>query len=73
MALLKIDMQANGSAKDFVKYSKQILLSVTIVLVSLFERKTVNEILSAIWYHLYNLKNPKNTNGGVLLLVKLQA
>ena len=27
----------------------------------------------AIWYHLYNLKNVKNTNGGVLLLVKLQA
>ena len=73
MALLKIDMQANGSAKDFVKYSKQILLSVTIALVSPFERITVNEMLSAIWYHLYNLKNLKNTNGGVLLLVKLQA
>ena len=29
--------------------------------------------LCAIWYHLYNLKNLKNTNGGVLLLVKLQA
>ena len=27
----------------------------------------------AIWYHLYNLKNVKNTNGGVLILVKLQA
>ena len=27
----------------------------------------------AIWYHLYNLKNVKNTQGGVLLLVKLQA
>ena len=26
-----------------------------------------------IWYHLYNLKNVKNTYGGVLLLVKLQA
>ena len=26
-----------------------------------------------IWYHLYNLKNVKNTHGGVLLLVKLQA
>ena len=26
----------------------------------------------AIWYHLYNLKNMKNTNGGVLILVKLQ-
>ena len=27
----------------------------------------------AIWYHLYNLKNVKNTQGGVLILVKLQA
>ena len=27
----------------------------------------------ALWYHLYNLKNMKNTHGGVLLLVKLQA
>ena len=27
----------------------------------------------AILYHLYNLKNVKNTHGGVLLLVKLQA
>ena len=26
----------------------------------------------AIWYNLYNLKNVKNTHGGVLLLVKLQ-
>ena len=23
-----------------------------------------------IWYHLYNLKNVKNTHGGVLILVK---
>ena len=27
----------------------------------------------SIWYHLYNFKNVKNTHGGVLLLVKLQA
>ena len=27
----------------------------------------------ASWYHLYNLKNVKNTRGGVLILVKLQA
>ena len=26
-----------------------------------------------IWYHLYNLKNVKNTHGRVLILVKLQA
>ena len=27
----------------------------------------------AICYHLYNFKNVKNTHGGVLILVKLQA
>ena len=27
----------------------------------------------AIWYHLRNLKSVKNTHGGVLLYVKLQA
>ena len=27
----------------------------------------------AIWYHLQKIKNVKNTNGGVLLLVKWQA
>ena len=26
----------------------------------------------ATWYHLYNLKNMKNTHEGVLILVKLQ-
>ena len=26
----------------------------------------------AIWYHLHNLRNVKNTHAGVLLLVKLQ-
>ena len=30
-------------------------------------------MLCAIQYHLYNLRNVKNTHGGVLLLVKLQA
>ena len=27
---------------------------------------------SEVWYHLYNLKNVKNTHWGVLLLLKLQ-
>ena len=30
-------------------------------------------MIYAIWYHLHNLKNVKNSHGGVLLLVKLQA
>ena len=32
-----------------------------------------HEMLCAIWYHLYNFKNIKNTRGEVLLLAKLQA
>ena len=27
----------------------------------------------AVWYHLYKLKNVKNTHGGVSILVKLEA
>ena len=30
-------------------------------------------MLCTIWHHLHNLKNVENTNGGELLLVKLQA
>ena len=29
-------------------------------------------MLCAIWYHYYNLKNVRNTHGGLLHLVKLQ-
>ena len=39
----------------------------------LVQQQHINKTLSAIWYHLYNLKNVKNTLEGVLLLVKLQA
>ena len=28
-------------------------------------------MLSATWYHLHNLKNVKNTHGGVILLLTL--
>ena len=31
------------------------------------------KILCEIWYYLYNLKNERNTHGGVSLLVTLQA
>ena len=34
--------------------------------------RNIYMMLCAIWYHLYNLKNLKNTHGGVLLLLKLQ-
>ena len=40
-----------------------------------FRRSLVPDlmIIYAIWYHLYNLKNVKNTHEGVLYLAKLQA
>ena len=42
-------------------------------LVVFFQRCSyVAQMLCAIWYHLYNLKNVKNAYGGVLALVKLQ-
>ena len=33
----------------------------------------INVVRCAIWYHLYSLKNVKNTHGGMLILVTLQA
>ena len=41
------------------------------ILGAIFSLKIV--MRCAIWYHLYNLRNMKNTHEGVLLLVKLQA
>ena len=38
-----------------------------------YEKSEIYVMRCAIWYHLYNLKNVKNTDGRVLLLVKLQA
>ena len=37
------------------------------------ELKTLNETACIIWYRLYNLKKVKNTHGGVILLVNVQA
>ena len=36
-------------------------------------KKKTDVMLCAIQYHLYNLKNVKNTHVGVLLLINLQA
>ena len=33
----------------------------------------MSRVAYVVWYHFYNLKNVKNTHGGVLLLEKLQA
>ena len=33
----------------------------------------IHVVRCTTWYHLYNLKYVRNTHGGVLILVKLQA
>ena len=35
--------------------------------------KSATFVTRVIWYRMYNFKNVKNSHGGVLLLVKLQA
>ena len=40
------------------------------MIASIFERNFY-VVGCEIWYHLYNLKNVKNTYGGVLILVKV--
>ena len=52
---------------------KEIMSITRISLRSSHLRKNKFVMFCAIWYHLYNLKNVKNTHGRVLLLVKLQA
>ena len=66
-AVRKIDLVFNNFVAQLTKYSPHLW---TIVPCS-FE-VSLNETLCAIWYHLYNLKNIKNTHVGVLPLVKLQ-
>ena len=41
--------------------------------IAVCDNKGIYVMLYVIWHHLQNLKNMKNTHGGVLLLVKLQA
>ena len=55
---------------------KNVIIQVTYFLngsmVNFFNVILLHVMLCPIWYHLHSLKNVKNTDGGVLLLVKLQ-
>ena len=51
----------------YFKYQTSQNCSITMLVVS------IRVMPCAIWYHLCNLKNVKNTHGGLLLLVEMQA
>ena len=52
---------------------KKMLIAERYELSRIHIRILINVMHCAIWYHMYNLKNVKNTNRGVLILVKLHA
>ena len=56
------------SGKTVFQFEKLALKKFGKFLMIIRDLKTY-EMLCAIWYHLYNLKNMKNTRAGVLLLV----
>ena len=62
---------------DFVNkpqwFSSTRCCKMTAEILSLAEPCNIYVMRCAIWYHLHNFKNVKNTHGGVLTLVKLQA
>ena len=55
---------------NFLKVTKETPMG---TLPKLNAHKSSYVMRCVIWYRLYNLKNVKNSHGGVLLLVKLQA
>ena len=65
--------------QDKFKDNKNELRSTKILLATVDCNRLLNNnntsfvMRCAIWYHLYNFKNMKNTHGGVSILVKLQA
>ena len=63
----------NVCHKSYACISNQMIYDT--VTVYCFLQKLLKEYVMhcSIWYHLYSLKNVKNTHGGVLILVKLQA
>ena len=69
-ALINYDNTTGKLFAVFVKGSSLTLLGASVLPSSKFESggrrvKYTYVIRCAIWYHLYNLKNVKNTHGGV--------
>ena len=57
----------------FTYYRRNMLTNRHLLGEHILKIRSVHVMRCAIWYHLDNFQNVKNTHGGVLLLVKLQA
>ena len=78
---IKIQMRSMSKPK-FYRVIQILLINIAIYFpfllcnpgcLNYYWKKYISVMCCAILYHLYNLKNVKNTHGGMLLLVKLQA
>ena len=63
----QVRIAALQSSLIYFKYQTSQNCSITMLVVS------IRVMPCAIWYHLCNFKNVKNTHGGLLLLVEMQA
>ena len=72
-ALLYLRIFRKGWIRNQIFFNKNLIIGF-----EFFSYKTISsyhtlgKMLCAIWFHLHNLKNVKNTNGRVVLSVKLQ-
>ena len=57
----------------YLKHARERGNEKSLILDTIFENLATFMMRCAIWYHLYNFENVKNTHGGVLILVKLEA
>ena len=61
-------------AKQYFSFLQRLLTKVLVIERKAFSVMDIFPVMRrSVWYHLSNFKNVKNTHGGVLTLVKLQA
>ena len=76
MALLYLNSVSN-SINSYLNYLTIAYYKFSAKILSLnhlnYSYHSLYVMFCAIWYHLHNLKNVKNTHGGVILAMKLQS
>ena len=70
--LKKLSMTKHKSSQTNRTFSTDFHSVFTKIILGTYVLIILYVILFAIWYHLHNLKNAKNTHGEVILFVKLQ-
>ena len=73
LSILELFNPLSANSHKIVKHTQTIRRIAWNYFCKKLNIQVLNVVRWAIWYHLYNLKNVKNTHGGLLILVNLQA